>query len=60
MKSLFGQKAQAENVVLKRLEDNFSTRIFAYSIDDIRKNEFIEKTNSYANQHFANTNSSLT
>ncbi|WP_421903926.1 hypothetical protein [Maridesulfovibrio sp.] len=43
IKSLFGQKAQAENIVLKRLEDEFSAEIFAHTIDDLRKSEFSDK-----------------
>lgn len=44
IKSIFGKKIQAENIILERLDDEFSSRIFAYSIDDFGENEFIERS----------------
>ncbi|WP_320173746.1 hypothetical protein [Maridesulfovibrio sp.] len=52
IKYLFGQKAEAENIVMNRLEDNFSAKIFAYAIDDLRKNEFTEKANKLRKSTF--------
>ncbi len=43
IKSLFGKRVQAENLVLERLDDEFSARIFAHAIDDLHKNEFADK-----------------
>ena len=43
IKSLFGKRVQAENLVLERLEDEFSATIFAHAIDDLHKNDFADK-----------------
>ncbi|NDV24146.1 hypothetical protein [Desulfovibrio sp. JC022] len=43
IRSLFGKKAQAEDIVLERLDDEFSAKIFAHAIDDLRTNEFNDK-----------------
>ncbi|WP_415719186.1 hypothetical protein [Maridesulfovibrio sp.] len=43
IKSLFGKRVQAENLILERLEDEFSSNIFAYAIDALNKNEFADK-----------------
>lgn len=43
MKSLFGKRVQAENIVLERLDDEFSARVFACSIDALNRNEFADK-----------------
>ncbi|NDV26259.1 hypothetical protein [Desulfovibrio sp. JC010] len=47
IKSLFGKRSQAENIVLERLDDEFSARIFAHSIDDLKKNEFADKAEEF-------------
>ncbi|WP_319777651.1 hypothetical protein [Maridesulfovibrio sp.] len=44
IKSIFGKRSQVENIILERLEDDFSARIFAHSIDDLKYTEFIDKT----------------
>lgn len=43
IKSLFGKRAQAENIILERLDDKFSSKIFAHAIDDLKKKEFNDK-----------------
>jgi hypothetical protein len=43
IKALFGKRAQTEDIILERLDDEFSIEIFTHSIDALRKNEFRDK-----------------
>ncbi|GEM_PF-2450739 len=53
IKSLYGKRAQAENIVLERLDDEFSTNVFAHSIDDLKKNIFFDKATQLHSEAYA-------
>ncbi|WP_320171634.1 hypothetical protein [Maridesulfovibrio sp.] len=44
IKSLFGKRVQMENIILDRLEDSYSSKIFSCSIDDLNDAMLAEKT----------------
>lgn len=45
IKSVFGKRAQVENIILERLTDDFSMELFAHSINDISDNQLTETAN---------------
>lgn len=53
IKSLFGKRAQAENIVLERLDDDFSAKLFAHSVDDLKKNIFFDKAAQLRSEAYA-------
>ncbi|WP_432738735.1 hypothetical protein [Maridesulfovibrio sp. FT414] len=57
MRSVFGKKAQVENIIMERLSDDYSLEIFAQSIDDISDNKLLQSGNeliaSFSSQYSA-------
>ncbi|WP_027720656.1 hypothetical protein [Maridesulfovibrio zosterae] len=51
IRSIFGKRIQVENIILERLEDEFSSKIFAHSIDDIGKKDFHDRADELR-EHF--------
>ncbi|CCO23063.1 hypothetical protein [Maridesulfovibrio hydrothermalis] len=54
LKSLFGKRIQVENIILERLEDEFSSKIFSLSINDLGEKDFIERSEKLRKLFFDN------
>lgn len=52
LKSLFGKRVQAENIILERLDDEFSSKIFAHAIDDLSDKDLSDRAEELSKQIF--------